>query len=258
MKDITIKIVTLFILASCQNNTVSDLDKKEALELNNQALEFMIRGELDEAEKLYKQAFEIDKTNLNIHYDLLGIYKQRKQADKALEHVNELSKAQKKTVYYYTAKAEIYALDGKMEKSKENYIKAYELSDVIEIKNEYDLNTLVGYAMIETYAGYKEKAVNRINEALKIEWLNEVNKDYLETFRNEFEFYQANGTMEFQSKTEMIICTKNIDSLEQFLKKHHINISGSSTPIGNNKLGEVRVNDKYRNGIEKLGITLCE
>ena len=75
MKDITIKIVTLFILASCQNNTVSDLDKKEALELNNQALEFMIRGELDEAEKLYKQAFEIDKTNLNIHYDLLGIYK---------------------------------------------------------------------------------------------------------------------------------------------------------------------------------------
>ncbi|WP_397362261.1 tetratricopeptide repeat protein [Olleya sp. R77988] len=258
MKNITTILIMILAVVSCQNNSVSDADKKKAIELNDQAVELIMKGEINEAEKLYKQAFEIDKTNLNIHYALLGVYGQKKEIDKAFGLLNQLPEEQKKTAYYFQTKGGIFELDGNMEKAKENYVKAYELSEVGEIRNELDLNTLIGYAMIETFAGHKERAVNRINETLKTEWLTESNKEYLETFRNEFEFYQGNGSMEFENKTEITICTKNIDSLKRILKKHHINTSGSSSPIGKNKLAELRVNDKYRSGIEKLGLKECE
>ena len=258
MKNITTILIIVLTIVSCQNNSVSDANKKKAIELNDQAVDFMMKGEINEAEKLYKQAFEMDKTNLNIHYALLGVYGQKKEIDKAFELLNKLPEKQRKTAYYFQTKGGIFELDGNIEKAKENYVKAYELSEIGEIKNELDLNTLIGYAMIETFAGHKEKAVNRINEMLKTEWLTESNKEYLETFRNEFEFYQGNGAMEFENKTEIKICTKNIDSLERILKKNHINTSGSSSPIGKNKFGKIRVNDKYRSGIEKLGIKECE
>lgn len=258
MKNIALNIFLILITVSCQNNSVSDADKRKALELNDQAVGFMMKGKINEAEKLYTQAFEIDNTNLNIHYALLGVYGQKKEIDKAFDLMNKLPEDQKNTTYYYQTKGGIFELDGNIKKAKENYIKAYELSEIVNIKNEYDLNTLINYSMIETFAGHKEKAVKRINETLKLDWLTERNKDYLETFRNEFEYYQGNGALEFQSKSEMVICTKNIDSLEKVLKKHHINTSGSSFPIGNNQIGEIRINDKYRNGIEKLGIEECE
>jgi lipopolysaccharide biosynthesis regulator YciM len=258
MKNITIILVIILTITSCQNNSISDSEKKKVLELNNQAVEFMIKGEINQAEKLYRKAFEIDKTNLNIHSALLGIYGQKKEIEKAFQLLDKLPVEKKETAYYYQMKGGICELAGSTKKAIMNYNKAYELSEIGEIKNEVDLNTLVGYAMIETFAGYKEKAVNRLNEALKIDWLTLNNIEYLETFRNEFEFYQGKGTLEFQNEIEISICTKNIDSLKNLLKKHHVNISGSSSGIKTNELNRVKVKEKYRSRIEKLGIKECE
>lgn len=242
----------------CQSNSISDSAKKEALELNNQAVEFMIKGEINKAEKLYKKAFEIDKTNLNIHSALLGIYGQKKEVEKAFELLDKLPNEKKETAYYYQKKGGIYELAGNMKLAKINYNKTYELSKIGEIKNEADLNTLVGYAMIETFAGHKEKAIDRLNEALKNDWLTQNNIELLETFRNDFELYQGKGSLEFQNEIEISICTKNIDSLKTLLKKHHINTSGSSSGIRKNEMNRVRVKEKYRSRIEKLGIKECK
>ncbi len=243
---------------SCRNGEISEVNKKKATELNNQAVELRMNGELDKAINLYKKAYEIDESNLNVHFSILGIYIQKKEIKKAFDFLDKLSKEQKKTVYYYQTKGNLFEYDGKIDEAKENYKKAYELNEMVEIKNESDLNTLINYTMLETFAGHKEKAVNRINETLKLEWLTEANKDYLETFRNEFEFYQGDGALEFQNEKEFRICTKNIDSLKQILKENHINISGSSSPIGISEFGEIRVNEKFRSKIEKLELKECE
>ena len=245
-------------MVSCQNNSISDADKKKAIELTEQASEFILNEEVGEAEKLYEQAHEIDKSNLNIHMTLIGVYGQRKEFDKAFELIEELPEEIKNSAYYYQAKGMVFELDGNMEKAQENFVKAYEVSEIGEIEDEIDLNTLVNYAMLETIAGHQQKAVNRLNEALKIDWLKESWIEHLELFRNECEFYQGNGSMNFGNEKEIKICTKNLDSLEGVLKKHHINISGSSSAHGGNEMGNISVTEKYRSGIEKLGLKECE
>ncbi|WP_299016466.1 tetratricopeptide repeat protein [uncultured Polaribacter sp.] len=258
MKKITLILISLFTIWSCENDGISDKDKKKAIELNNQAVDLRINGKMEEAKKIYEKALKIDGTNLNIRFALIGIYGEEKETEKAFELLEKLPEKQKGTVYYYQAKAGIFELNGDIENAKINYVNAYNLSEIGEIKNEKDLNSLVGYAMIETFSGQKERAVERINKVLKFDWLTENNKEYLETFRNEFEFYQGNGALEFENKTEIRICTKNTDSLKTLLRNNHINISGGSNPIGKNKLSELRINSKFRSAIEKLGIKECE
>ncbi|MGH1383640.1 tetratricopeptide repeat protein [Kordia sp.] len=262
MKKITL-IFLILTTIGCKNNTLSEADKLKVTELNNKAIELRIKGEIDKAEELYIKALEIDNTDLNIHYALVGIYMQKKEIDKAFDLLNNLPEDEKKEPYYYQAKGNVYEFDGDLKKAKENYIKAYELSEVIDVIAEEDLGLLVGYATLETFAGYKEKAVDRMNKALKLDWLTKSNKQFLESFRNEFEFYQGKGAKEFSDKDEMTICSKNIDSLTNILKTYHINVAGSSYTSEEiagktKKVGKIRVHKKFSSGIEKLGIKECD
>ena len=152
-----------------------------------------------------------------------------------------------------TKKLLILDLDGVLVNSKPNMRKALELTDKPKVKVEMDLSPLVNYAMLETLAGKKEQAVNRLNETLDLDWLTKINKEYLETFRNEFEFYQGNGTLEFDLKRDILIKTTNSDSLELILRENHINISGSSSSNGNDTT-EIYLSEKYRTEINKLNI----
>ncbi|MFL9844421.1 hypothetical protein [Flavobacterium rhizosphaerae] len=79
--------------------------------------------------------------------------------------------------------------------------------------------------MLETLAGKKKTTVNRLNETLKLDWLSQRNIEYLKTFRNEFEYYQGDGTFSFDFKKDIALCTKNTDSLEAILFENHINVS---------------------------------
>ena len=246
------------MICSCKNNSLTESDKIKSEKLINKAVDYRIKGDLLESKKLYEKAFELDKTNLNIHQALIGIYVQKGETQKAFKFLDKLSEKQKESVYYYRTKGNLFEYDGKNEKAKEQYKMALDLSEIGKIKNEQDLNKLINYAMLETFAGYKDSAVNRLNEVLKFEWLNKSDKEHLETFRNEFEYYEGNGELGFQNKKVIKICTKNVDSLEQILKENHINISGSSSSLGRNKTAEIRVNEKYRSGIEMLGIKECE
>ncbi len=120
-----------------------------------------------------------------------------------------------------------------------------------------DLNNLIGYTTIQTLAGQKEKAVNRMNETLNLAWLTKQNVEYLETFRNEFEYYQGGGYREFDFPRDIEICTKNIDSLQRILKKNHINTSGSNSTVGQYG-GSVFVAKKFETGLESLRLEACE
>jgi len=245
-------------MISCQNNSISEADKKKAIELNDQAVELIRDGKVEEAQDLYEQAHEIDESNPLVHRSLIGVYGQTKEFDKAFELLDELPEEMKNSAYYYQVKGRIYELAGDMGKAQENFIKAYEVSEIGEINSETDLNTLVNYAMAETVAGHRLRAVNRLNDALKINWLKESDIEFLETFRNEIEFYQGNGSMDFGNENEIKICTKNIDSLERVLKEHHINTSGSSSSNRTDDINSITVNEKFRSGIEKLDLKECE
>ncbi|PQJ32049.1 hypothetical protein BST92_08975 [Nonlabens arenilitoris] len=72
--------------------------------------------------------------------------------------------------------------------------------------------------MLETLAGKKEKGVERLNNTLSFSWLTESDKALLENFRNEFEYYQGTGVVEFHATRDFSILTNNPDSLEQVFK----------------------------------------
>ena len=95
--------------------------------------------------------------------------------------------------------------------------------------------------------------VNRLNNTLSFSWLTESDKALLQNFRNEFEYYQGTGVVEFHATRDFSIHTNNPDSLEQVLKTHHINIKAKSTGQHHDST-EIFFSKKFKSGIEKLGI----
>ena len=249
-------IIFLLVLIGCKENSVSKVDQQKALELNNEASKFMMNGEISKAENLYKKASNLDPENISYNYALIGIYSQRKELDKAFKILEDLPESTKKTPYYFQIKGSLFEIKGDLTKAKLNYKKAYNLSNPVKVKEEKDLMQLVGYSMLETLAGEKDQAVNRINKALKLKWLTRSNREYLETFRNEFEYYAGKGNADFESKRELTLCTHNADSLEKVLKKIHINISGTSET--NKKNDRVYISKKFQPGLKKLNIEICD
>ena len=252
MRKITVITLLVFITISCENS-ISEADKKRVKEFNEKAVEYRINDDFENAKKNYSKAIEIDKSNTFIRNQLIGVYIEQDSLEKAFELLEEMPTKQKETENYYQVKGGLYEYKGLKEKAITNYKKALELTDKPKVKDEMGLSNLVNYAMLETLAGKNEQAVNRINKSLGLDWLTESNKEYLETFRNEFEFYKGNGSFEFEPKRDILIKTTNIDSLKLVLKNNHINISGSNSTNGNDTV-EVYVSEKYRNGIERLNI----
>gem|GEM_PF-6546955 len=242
----------LFIASSCADS-ISEADKKRVKELNKKAVEFRMNGDLEKAKMNYLNAMEINQSDTFIRYELIGVYVEQDSLEKAFELLEKVPAEQKETGYYYQVKGGLFEFSGQKEKAIENYKMALELTDKPEVKDEMDLMPLVNYAMLETLTGQKEQAVNRLNKTLELNWLTEKNKEYITTFRNEFEFYQRNGTLELDPKRDFLIKTTNPDSLELVLKENHINISGSRSSNGNDTT-EIYLSEKYRIGINKLKI----
>ncbi|NRA93788.1 MAG: hypothetical protein HRU26_14125 [Psychroserpens sp.] len=212
-----------------------------------------MNGDLENAKKNYVEAIEIDQSNTYIRYELIGVYVGQDSLDKAFELIDKIPTLPKETEFYYQVKGRLFEFKGQKEQAIENYKEGLELTDKPKVKDESDLQPLVNYAMLETLAGKKEQAVSRLNEILDMDWLTESNKEYLETFRNEFEFYQGNGILEFDPKRDILIKTTNSDSLEIILRENHINIAGNSSSSGNDTT-EIYLSEKYRTGINKLKI----
>lgn len=217
-----------------------------------------MNNDLEKAKEHFAQALEIDSTDFSVRYQLIGIYIEQDSLSKAFKILDEIPSEQKNTLNFYQTKGNLYDYSKQKNKAIENYNKALELTELpTKINNELDLNELVNYAMLETLSGKKDQAVNRINKTLKLDWLTENNIEHLETFRNEFEFYQGGGSVEFDSEDRLYIKTTNADSLISVLKKNHINVSGSisvSNSNFKNDTTELSVTKKYADAIYKLGI----
>jgi len=154
---------------------------------------------------------------------------------------------------FYQMKGGLHEFKGEKEMAIANYKKALELTDTIFVQDEMDLSPLINYAILETVAGNKTQALKRLNKTLDLEWMTESNKEFLEIFRNEIEYYQGEGTLEFDPKRDILILTTRPDSLELVLKENHINISGSSSG-GRNDTTEIYLSEKYRSGLNRLNI----
>lgn len=256
MKNIFILLLA-FIFLGCKKS-ISEADKKRAVELNNKAVDYRMNNDLENAKKYFVKSLEIDSTDFSVRYQLIGIYIEQDSLSKAFKILDEIPSEQKNTLNFYQTKGNLYDYSKQKNKAIESYKKALELAELPKVlKAELDLNELVNYAMLETLSGKKEQAVNRINKALKLDWLTENNIEHLETFRNEFEFYQGGGTREFTSEDEVYIKTTNADRLISVLKKNHINVSGSvsvSNSNFKNDTTELFIAKKYADAIDKLGI----
>ncbi len=255
------KIIILFILfisaTNCRTNPVSEADRQKAEKLNSEAVQLFLEMDTLKAKELYTQAKNLDPYNWTYRGNLINMYVEEKKFDKAFELVDELNEEQKNSVIYYQLKGSIHDKKGELDKAKSSYKKALTKYEDIEVETEMDLNNLIGYTTIQTLAGQKEKAVDKVNETLNLAWLTKQNIEYLETFRNEFEYYQGGGYKEFDFTRDIEICTKNIDSLQSFLKKNHINTSGSNWTTGQYS-GSIFVAKKFKSGLENLGIEECE
>ncbi len=252
-------LLLAFMFLGCKKS-ISEADKKRAVELNNIAVEYRMNNDLEKAKKYFVKSLEIDPTDFSVRYQLIGVYTEQDSLSKAFEMLDKIPSEQKNTQSFYQAKGFLYDHSKQNNKALESYKKALELTELpTMLNNELVLNDLVNYAMIETLAGKKEQAVDRLNKALKLDWLTENNIEHLETFRNEFEFYQGSGVAEFESEDEIYIKTTNADSLISILRKNHINVSGSIKISGSNfknDTTEVFVAKKYLDEINKLGIKI--
>lgn len=252
MNKITYILLLVFIINGCKKS-LSEADRNRVTELNEKAVEYRMNGDLENAKKYYSQAIEIDYENAFIRYEFIGIYVEQDSLDKAFDLLERIPEDLKETGYYYQVKAGLFEYRGQNEQAIYNYKKALELTDKPKVKDEMDIMHLVNYAMLETLSGEKDKAVNRLNKALEFNWLTESNKEYISTFRNEFEYYQGKGSLEFDPKRDILILTTSPDSLELVLKENHINISGRSS-VNREDTTEIYLSEKYRSVINKLNI----
>lgn len=255
-----IKPLTFFLLiltfANCNQKSVQETERKKAFTLSKKADENLINNDTTKAIKLYQKALKIDNKNLHYIFKLAGIYSVQKNFDKAIELIETIPESEKNTAFYYQFKGNIYDFKGEFGKAKYNYKKAFEKMDLKELKNEYDLNQLVNYTMLETLSGLKESAVERLNQAMNLKWLTDKNIEYLTIFRNEFEFYQEDGISSFNPKKEIKICTDNVEDLKKTLKLNHVNISSCNFSEPNLN-GTIFISKKFGKKIEKLNIKPC-
>lgn len=254
-------LFTFIMVLGCKggSNCASEADVAKAIKKADEAKILMNDGKFEEAALKFEEAYKTNTDNFDYLMHAIENYNQEGEYEKSLQLLERYSADYTDSPVYFQLKAGVYQLMGDMKSAKQNIQKAYEVWEPIEINdlnNESDLMPLTGYAMLEAGAGYQQKALQRMNDALKLEWLSERNKDYLQQIRNEIEYYDSNSSIILEYANDIIICTTNIDSLKAVLFKNHINISGSSSR--EKQAGKVYVAERFRRGVEKLNITPCQ
>lgn len=252
MNRISYILIFIFIVFGCKNS-ISKEDQDRASEYYKTAVDFRINGDLENAKLNYAQALEIDKANTAILFELIGVYVEQDSLESAFELLDLTPKDMKESPSFYQMKGSLHEFEGEKEMAIDNYKKALELTDSIIVQDEKDLSPLINYATLETVAGNKTQALNRLNKTLELEWMTESNKENLEIFRNEIEYYQGEGALDLDPKRDILILTTRPDSLEVVLKENHINITGSGFG-GRNDTTEIYLSEKYRIGLDRLNI----
>jgi hypothetical protein len=241
------------------SNSVTEADVAKAIKKADEAKILMNDGKFEEAALKFEEAYKTNSDNFDYLVHAIESYNQEGEHEKSLQLLKKYAERYEDSPIFFQQKASVYQQMGDIKSAKQNIRKAYEVWEPIEINdlnNEVDLMPLTGYAMLEATAGYQQKALQRMNDALKLEWLSESNKKYLHRVRNEIEYYGINSNMIPEYTNDITICTTNIDSLEAVLFKNHINVSGSSSK--GKQAGKVYVAERFRRGIEKLNFTPCE
>ncbi|XP_075591143.1 hsp70-Hsp90 organising protein-like [Dermatophagoides farinae] len=95
-----------------------------AITLKNQGNEAYKARNFEEAEKLYKQAYEQDETNLMILFNLAAVYMEQKRYDEGIEVINKALEKRLEVRLPYTQVAKLHERLAKIYLAIENYDEA--------------------------------------------------------------------------------------------------------------------------------------
>lgn len=140
----TKSIITLFLLIilinSCTKRDERTYDR-QAVELNNKALELVNQDQLDSALLVYDQSIKTDKTDYFPHIGKSIIYMRKKDWNKAFEETQQAIKKNSDYAEGYQALGLIADAKGDSIEAKEYYNKAIKKFDE-RIKSSNDSNAL--------------------------------------------------------------------------------------------------------------------
>jgi tetratricopeptide (TPR) repeat protein len=120
--------ITTFLTFSC-NSLTKENYKKEAIELNNRAIELMVSNS-DSALLLLNKATVIDETYYVAHNNKVNIYISNGDFDQAIHSAKKGVKAKPDLVEAVTILGMLYDYTGQTDKANEQYQKAIDLYNI--------------------------------------------------------------------------------------------------------------------------------
>lgn len=97
------------------------MELSKAIELNNRGAKSFLEGKLNDAEKSFKDAFQLDPKNSSLLNNLGLLYHQKKEFEKALIYFKKAIKIEDKASYLIN-EGNTLAMMGKVEDAKQKYL----------------------------------------------------------------------------------------------------------------------------------------
>jgi len=131
-KEVILLVTTLVfitILQSCKGQEKEPKYNSKAIELNDKAVQLVMRMEYDSAFILFNQAIKIDKNYYMPYSNMIGIYLSKKQFDKALHASDKVVAIKPDLAEGWTFGGILYDSKGDSLTAKKYYIKSIEIYD---------------------------------------------------------------------------------------------------------------------------------
>lgn len=242
---------------------------KEAIELNNQAVQLYLDGRIEPvpeayteaAIKLLDKAISIDSSYYLAYYTKCNFLWELGKNQEAL--INAKLVLQIDEIYpngFYLV-GEAFEYLGELDSAKENYKK------LIEYAKNYQLDTLLPgerqtLILLITVVEGKEKGLLELQK-VQNHYRTELSQDDIKSIRslkNNIEVYQGGGTFELMDMRDTEIenycieTDKSIGEISDYLEENGINAG----IIGRENGYYLQIQNKFKDKVEAIGLLRCE
>lgn len=137
------------------------MELSKAIELNNQGAKSFLEGKLNEAEKSFKDAFQLDPKNSSLLNNMGLLYHQKKDFETALNYFKKAIKIEDKASYLIN-EGNTLAMMGKVEEAKQKYLDTTQ-------KHPDSMGAWISLARLSTHQKDYDLAKNYWNKVIAIE-----------------------------------------------------------------------------------------
>lgn len=130
MKRILLLLATIFMLGATATNADDRAAAKpqaRSLELNEQGVAAVQKGQFEVAEQFFRRAISVDTANLTAVHNLAGMYIQNQRPDQAITLIGEYIKARPNDSEFYAQLGDAYFVKRDSRKARSNYERALQL-----------------------------------------------------------------------------------------------------------------------------------